>query len=159
MFHTEMLHYVEEASSSATFLPHIWPFSPYPSPCLCTPLSCALSLCSCLPLFTLPPACAASLSPSHVSWQQAAVLVTLVARCSRCTGGRPHQTFLLHPSTGLQSWHASWHYLFPLTLTPSGAQCPTRTVRQDYTETEEIFPLYYIKTDTDSNTPRPRDLF
>lgn len=137
MFHTEVLYYVEEAPSSSTSLPHLWPFSLHPSPpvlylspCLCASPSCALSLCSCLPLFTLPPPCAASLSPSHVSWQQTAVFVTLVAWCSRCTGGRPHQTFLLHPSTGLQSWHANWHYLFPLTLTPSGVQCPTSTARR-----------------------------
>lgn len=65
------------------------------------------SLCSCLLLFTLLPPCAASLSPSHVPWQQTAVLVTLVAWCSRRTGGRPHPASLLHPSTGLQSWRAS----------------------------------------------------
>lgn len=74
--------------------------------------SLSLSLCSRLRSLTLLPFCAASISRSHVTWQQAAVLVTLVALCRCCTGGGPHTASELHPSTALQSWHGGWHHPF-----------------------------------------------
>lgn len=77
--------------------------------CLCMSLICALSLSLYVPVFLSLPSCHPLqhlFFPSHAPWQQAAVLVTLVAQCSRRTGGRPHPASLLHPSTGLQGWHA-----------------------------------------------------
>lgn len=67
---------------------------------LCIPLICAVSLW--VPAFHSSPSChtahltCTSTCCQVIPWQQ--VLVTLVARCSHCTGRRPDLTSLLQPS-------------------------------------------------------------
>ena len=69
--------------------------------------------------FNPPATCAASLPPSHITWQQPGVLVILVAWFSCSTRGRPHPGSVLHPSTALQSSHTGWHQPFCFLSHPS----------------------------------------
>lgn len=93
-FHSEVLYYADRGCFSTqnsfaqlTFLLYIhFNISFISSLVLNAPF---LSLCSWLPLLTLLPPLWSIFFP--LSHYLATALVTLTARCRRCTGGRPHQ--------------------------------------------------------------------
>ena len=131
--------------SSLTFPPSIhFPFL-YFSLYLCIPHGCALSLslppslCLCLPLFTLLPPGAASLSLTLSSGSGQRCLSILWLK-------PPHRR---RTSPGLSAPSINWSaelpcqltppILFPLTSTLSGKHRPASAVRADAAESEEAF--------------------